>query len=124
MQNPEFLILAQAAGAANPMLNLVFIGLMVLIFWFIVLRPQAREAKAHRDFVSGLKAGDEVISAGGLYGKVVSIDGAIAHVELSRGTKVRFDRNKLHPIAGGAIVSESVDAEKAKKDAGKTKKDD
>ncbi|TXD36378.1 preprotein translocase subunit YajC [Lujinxingia vulgaris] len=116
MQNPELLILAQAAGAPNPMMNLVFIGLMVLIFWFIVLRPQAREAKAHRDFVAGLKAGDEVVSAGGLYGKVVSIDGAIAHVELTRGTKVRFDRNKLHPIPGAAITAGDAEADKKKND--------
>ncbi|TXD37711.1 preprotein translocase subunit YajC [Lujinxingia vulgaris] len=116
MQSPQLVILAQAAGAPNPMMNLVFIGLMVLIFWFIVLRPQAKEAKAHRDFVSGLKAGDEVISAGGLYGKVVSIDGAIAHVELTRGTKVRFDRNKLHPIPGSAVTVGDPEPEQKKKD--------
>lgn len=116
MQSPNLLILAQAQGAPSPMMNIVFIALMVLIFWFIVLRPQAKEAKAHREFVSGLKAGDEVVSAGGLYGKVVSIDGNIAQIEVSRGTKIRFDRNKLHEVDSVA-APQDVSTKDDKKDA-------
>lgn len=115
MQSPNLFIIAQADGAPNPMMNIVFIALMVLIFWFIVLRPQAKEAKAHRDFVSGLKAGDEVVSAGGLYGKVVSIDGNIAQIEVSRGTKIKFDRNKLHAV-GSVSAPQDVSAKEDKKD--------
>ncbi|RAL23658.1 preprotein translocase subunit YajC [Lujinxingia litoralis] len=116
MQSPHLLILAQAQGQVSPMMNLVFIGVMVLIFWFIVLRPQFNEAKKHREFVGGLKAGDEVVTAGGLFGKVVSIDGAIAQVEVARGTKVRIDRNKLHPVSGSEGEASS-DSSKDKKDA-------
>jgi preprotein translocase subunit YajC len=69
---------AQAADAApqapSPIFNMLFIGGFVVIFYFLIWRPQSKRAKEHRALVEGLSAGDEVLTNGGLLGKVNKVD--------------------------------------------------
>ena len=52
----------------------------MVIFWLIALRPQMRQQKAHRDKIAGVKKGDQVVTAGGLLGKVIKVDEQYAEV--------------------------------------------
>ena len=85
----EFLA-AGAAGDAPPgwMSFLPIIG-MVAIFWFLIIRPQMRQQKLHREKVAGVKKGDQVITAGGLLGKVVKVDDQYAEIEIAQGVRVK-----------------------------------
>ena len=81
---------AGSAGAAPPgwMQFLPIIG-MVAIFWFLIIRPQMRQQKAHREKVAGMKKGDQVVTAGGVLGKVVKVDDNYAEIEIAKGVQVK-----------------------------------
>ncbi|AOL94471.1 preprotein translocase subunit YajC [Porphyrobacter sp. LM 6] len=83
-------LLAAAAGAAAaPPAWISFLPIigMIAIFWFLIIRPQMRQQKEHREKVAQMKKGDQVVTAGGLVGKVVKVDDV--YVELDLGPNVR-----------------------------------
>ena len=62
---------------------------MVLIFWFLIIRPQMKRQKEHQAKVANLKKGDQVVTQGGLVGKVVKVDDTYAEIELARDVRVK-----------------------------------
>jgi len=99
--------LAAAASASAPPAWLQFLPLvgMGLIFWFLIIRPQMRRAKEHTAKIGGLKKGDQVVTAGGLLGKVVKVDDNYAEIELSQGVRVKAVKSTIGdilPPAGSA----------------------
>ena len=77
-------------GIIGALLPLV---LIFIIFWFLIIRPQQRRIKEHREMVSNLRRGDTVVTGGGLIGKVVKvIDDVDVQVEIAEGVKVRIAR--------------------------------
>jgi preprotein translocase subunit YajC len=78
---------AGAAAAPPAWINFLPIIGMVLIFWFLIIRPQMKRQKEHQAKVAGMKKGDTVVTAGGLVGKVIKVDDT--YVELELGTNVR-----------------------------------
>ena len=91
-----FISTAHAAGEASQqpglMTNLLMIAVFVVIFYFLIWRPQAKRAKEHRSLVESLGLGSEVVFAGGLMGKITKIEGDFVVVELSRGVEVKVQR--------------------------------
>ena len=93
-------ILAAATSAAPPpawMSWLPIVG-MILIFWFLIIRPQMRQQKAHQEKVSGLKRGDQVVTAGGLVGKITKVEDDYVHVELAKGMTVKAVRSTIGDV--------------------------
>ena len=90
---------AGSAGAAPPgwIQFLPIIG-MVAIFWFLIIRPQMRQQKAHREKVAAVKKGDQVITAGGLLGKVTKVDDQYAEIEIAQGVRVKAVKATLGDI--------------------------
>jgi len=80
---------AGAAGAAPGWAGFLPIVGMVAIFWFLIIRPQMRQQKAHREKVAGMKRGDQVVTAGGVLGKVVKVDDNYAEIEIAKGVQVK-----------------------------------
>lgn len=60
---------------------------MIAIFWFLIIRPQMKQQKEHRAKIASVKKGDQIVTAGGLVGKVIKVDDV--YVELELGTNVR-----------------------------------
>jgi preprotein translocase subunit YajC len=90
---------AQAAGDTGTvglLSSLVPFVLIFVIMWFMLIRPQQKKMKEHRAMVEGLRRGDQVITAGGLIGKVAKVkdDGEI-DVEIAEGIKVRVVRSTI-----------------------------
>ena len=78
------------APEANPMWTFVVpMVLMVGIFYFLLIRPQQRKAKEHRQLLDNLKRGDRVITNGGIIGTIISIEDQIVNLEI--GDKVRIE---------------------------------
>jgi preprotein translocase subunit YajC len=73
----------------------VVIVLLVALFWLLVLRPQRRHAAEQQELIDSLEPGDEIVSAGGLYGVITSIDGDELHVEIADGLVVRMARGAV-----------------------------
>ena len=91
----------QAAAGAN---NYSFLIMMVVIFaimWLFMIRPQQKKQKELQNFRNQITVGTEIITAGGIYGKVTSIDETnnILVVEVSKGVTIRVDRNSVFKSA-------------------------
>ncbi|HET9542832.1 MAG TPA: preprotein translocase subunit YajC [Acidimicrobiales bacterium] len=77
------------------MANLILLPLFFAVFYFLLIRPQQKRAKEHTDLISSLEAGDDVLTTGGIYGTIVSIDGQIAELEIADGVIVRIQRSAV-----------------------------
>jgi preprotein translocase subunit YajC len=77
------------------MANLILLPLFFAVFYFLLIRPQQKRAKEHTDLISSLEAGDDVLTTGGIYGTIVSIDGQIAELEIADGIVVRIQRSAV-----------------------------
>ena len=91
----------QAAAGAN---NYSFLIMMVVIFaimWLFMIRPQQKKQKELQNYRNQITVGTEIITAGGIYGKVTSIDETnnILIVEVSKGVTIRVDRNSVFKSA-------------------------
>jgi preprotein translocase subunit YajC len=80
---------------------LIFIGILVVLLWLFVIRPQRRRLSDHAAMVGELSAGDEIVTAGGLYGTILRLDEDVLTVEIAPETTVRIARgavaNVVHP---------------------------
>ena len=65
---------------------------MILIFYFILIRPQSKRAKAHRELVGGLSKGDEVITNGGILGKITEVSEQYATVEIADNVQIKIQK--------------------------------
>lgn len=75
---------------AGPLPMLV---LMFGIFYFLLIRPQQKKAKQHKEMLAGIRKGDKVLTAGGLEGAVLDVDGDSLTVEIAQGVTVKVNRN-------------------------------
>lgn len=66
-----------------------------LIFYLLLIRPQQKRLKAHREFLSKLEKGDEVITSSGIYGKIVGITDTVVTLEIAEGVKIKINKNHI-----------------------------
>ena len=81
---------------------------MIAIFWFLLIRPQMRRQKEHQTKIASVKKGDQVITAGGLLGKVIKVDDSYAEIEIAQGVRVKAVKSTLGDIVppGGAAAND------------------
>lgn len=84
---------------------LIFIGVMVGLMWLVVIRPQRRRTTEHSAMISTLAVGDEVVTAGGVYGLITAIDEDVLTVEIAPDITVRVARGAIT----GVMNSEQKD---------------
>ena len=90
------IVLAQAAAGGSGILGQVFLfGSIILIMYFFMIRPQQKKQKDTKKFIEEIKKGDDVVTIGGLHGKVYSVDGDTVQVELDRGLKVKIEKSAI-----------------------------
>jgi preprotein translocase subunit YajC len=68
---------------------------LIAVFWFVLIRPQRRRQAAHQSLISALGTGDEVITAGGVFGKVRSIEEDHIVLEIAPGTEIRLAKEAV-----------------------------
>ena len=89
---------AQFGGEGGPGGMLATFAPLILIFvvfWFLLIRPQQKKAKEHRAMAGALSKGDEVVTNGGLLGRITSVGDAFLTVEVAAGTEVRVQRSAV-----------------------------
>ncbi len=97
----DFLISsAYAQDAAQPGGLGSFIPLIIIfaVFYFLLIRPQMKRAKEHRNLVANLGKGDEVTTNGGLLGKIVDIDDSFVTLELAENVRVKLQRQAVASV--------------------------
>lgn len=98
--------LAQEAGAAAPSLGATDllvqfapILLLVVIFWFLIFRPQQKRMKAHQAMLSSITRGDTVVTTGGIVGKVTkSVEGEDLEVQIADGVRIKVVRGMISDV--------------------------
>lgn len=87
----NFVLLQIPSGIMNflPMI------LIVVVFYFFMIRPQMKKAKDHKKFIAELKKGDKVITTAGIHGKIVDMNETTIVVETEGGGKIRFDKSAV-----------------------------
>ena len=102
---------AQAAGAgadASFITSLVPLILVFVIFYFLLIRPQQKRVKEHRQMVENLRRGDQVVTGGGIYGKVTKVrEGEEIEVEIAEGVRVRVARSTITAVTGKTEPAEA-----------------
>lgn len=82
---------------ANPLGMLLMVGGIIVVFYFFMIRPQQKKQKAEAKFRESLKKGDKVVSIGGIFGRVASVEDSGIFVEVDNGVKLKFDKTALRP---------------------------
>lgn len=85
---------AQADGT----FSMIMIAAIFVLFYFMLIRPQNKRAKEHRELVGKLQKGDEVVTSGGFLGKVVSLDEQFIKVSLAEGVDVNLQRSAVSAV--------------------------
>ncbi len=98
---------AQGTGGFSSFIPLI---LMFVIFYFLLIRPQQKKAKEHREMVNALKKGDRIITTGGLHGRVTAVGDNVLTVEIAEKVRVKIARGNV-----GAVDSPSRAPQKGKK---------
>ncbi|MBP5994404.1 MAG: preprotein translocase subunit YajC [Crocinitomicaceae bacterium] len=76
------------------MQSILMLGLMVLVFYFFMIRPQMKKQKELKKFREGLKVGDKIVSIGGIHGKILEVSDSTVLVQ-SEGTKLRLEKSAV-----------------------------
>ncbi len=90
---------AQAAAQQPSMLaSFIPLILIFLIFYFLLIRPQQKKQKEHKILLDSIKKGDEILSSGGILGKVIKVDDDKLTVEISKGVNVSIIRSTVADV--------------------------
>ena len=88
----DFLLLQ---SQPSPYGNLIFLALLFGVFWFFLIRPQSKRQKEQRQFADSIQKGDEVVTSGGIVGRVNKIEGPIITLETANKTYLRILRSVI-----------------------------
>jgi preprotein translocase subunit YajC len=93
---------AQAAPGAFDMLNSLIVPTMLIIgiMYFLMIRPQQKRLKDHRDMVASVRRGDTIVTSGGIIGKVTKVEEQELQVEIADGVKVKLLRSTVSEVRG------------------------
>lgn len=78
--------------------SILMFVLIIAIFYFFMIRPQQKRQKEIENFRNGLQVGQDVVTSGGIYGKVKAIDNGIVSVEVAHGVVIRFDKSAIYAV--------------------------
>jgi preprotein translocase subunit YajC len=83
---------AQGGGMLGTLVPMV---LIMVVFYFFMIRPQVKKAKDHKKLISELQKGDKIVTTAGIHGKIVDLNETTFLIEVEGGTKIRFDKTAI-----------------------------
>jgi preprotein translocase subunit YajC len=89
---------AQGAQTGSPLGMLLPMVIIFVAFWFLLIRPQNKKQKAHAALVAALSVGDEVLTAGGILGKVTNVSEHYAAIEIADGTIIKVQKLSVSQV--------------------------
>ncbi len=104
MNLPMSFVIAQAAPAAggaqapNPLMTFLPLILLFVVFYFLMIRPQMKRQKEHRNMVAALSKGDEVVTNGGIAGKVEEVGESFITVEIAPNVKIKLQKGAVQQV--------------------------
>lgn len=98
--------------STNMLGTLVPMVLIMIVFYFFMIRPQVKKAKDHKKLIEELKKGDKIVTTAGIHGKIVDLNETTFLIEVEGGTKIRFDKSAVSLDATKAVAPK-IDTAKA-----------
>ena len=89
---------AQTGGGGSSLIQFLPLIIIFVLFYFLLIRPQSKRAKKHRQMVSELASGQEVVTGGGLLGKVTKVSETWVTVEVAEGVSLKVQRNTISGV--------------------------
>jgi len=99
--NTAFVYLQAQAGGFDGSFMIMMIAIFAIMYFFMI-RPQNKKQKEIQNFRKNLEVGQDVISAGGIYGKVKAIEDNVVVLEIASGVKIRIDKNSIYANAAAS----------------------
>jgi preprotein translocase subunit YajC len=92
----DFILLMGGPQGGGGSFQLVFLGLMIVVFWFFMIRPQAKKAKQQKSFIDNLQKGDKVVTIAGIHGTVNKVnDDNTLSLEINPGSYIKIERSSI-----------------------------
>lgn len=87
-----------AGGQGNPIMSFLPLVILFVIFYFLLIRPQQKKAKEHKGMVESLQKGDEIVTTGGLVGKVIDVSDDFLTCKLAENVEVKVQRHAVSTV--------------------------
>lgn len=109
---------AASQGGAGGFASFVPLILMFVIFYFLLIRPQQKKQKEHRNMIAELKKGDRIITSGGLHGRITGLDETTLTLEIAEKVRVKVNRGNVAALvrASGAPAAAKTEPNDTKAD--------
>ena len=91
----SILLDAPAGGGAAMTQQFIMIGMIILVFYFFMIRPQMKKAKTEKDFKEQLQKGDKVVTIGGVHGKILDVQEKTFTLEIDQNVKVKIEKSAI-----------------------------
>lgn len=101
---------APGGAGPGPLVTLIPFVLIFVIMYFMVVRPQQKKTKDHQEMLNKLKRNDEVMTSGGIYGKVVDLKETVVTLEVAPNVRIRVHR----PQIASVLTAEKASAKEGK----------
>ena len=96
MQLLSIFLMMDPQGKGGSSGTLIMMGLMILVFWMFMIRPQAKKAKKQKEFINNLQKGDKIVTIAGIHGKVNKVsDDSTLELEVSPGSYIKIERSAI-----------------------------
>ena len=92
------------AGGAGGIAGFLPIIILFVIFYFLLIRPQQKKAKEHKAMITNLKKGVRIITSGGIYGTIISIDDTTIGLEIAEKVKIKITRGNVAAVVSGTTT--------------------
>jgi preprotein translocase subunit YajC len=98
---------AAPSGQADPLISFLPLIFIFVVFYFLLIRPQSKKAKEHKQMVEALAKGDEVVTNGGLLGRITGVGESFVELEIGEGMKVKVQRQAIANLMPKGTIKES-----------------
>ena len=91
------ILLAKEAAGPNPMSSILMFGLILVVFYFFMIRPQTKKMKDARKFAESIEKGQRIVTIGGIHGKIEEVKDTTVIIIVEGGTKLKVEKRAISP---------------------------
>ncbi len=95
------------AGQGDPLMGLLPLIILFAVFYFMLIRPQMKRAKEHRKLVAELAKGDEVVTSGGVGGRITNVGDSFVTLEISEGVEIKLQKDAVTAVLPKGTLKEA-----------------
>ena len=95
-----------AGGTGDPLMSLLLPVGLVALFYFMLIRPQSKRQKEHKAMVAGVQKGEEIVTTGGILGKITSVGDNFITVEISSDVTINIQKNSVQSVMPKGTIKE------------------